>query len=347
MNHKILFLGETYRADALSWISGVKEFGNFEVETFELKIRKGKYLGFLRALEFLLSIFKLRKIIKNFKPDLILSERVTSYGFLAALTNFPKIVVAQQGITDIYPMNSKSAIIKSIMYKYALNKAILIHAWGEAMLPSIFGSGISKNKVLVLPKGIDLRKFEFIVQYEKPAVLKAVVTRSLFPEYCHDVILRAFSILKAKNIPFHLIIIGDGKLFNTLTELSNQLGLCDVVTFTGRIDNQQLPSYLGDSSFYISMPTTEGVSSSLFEAMACGCLPIVSDLRGNRSWINNGSNGFLVKVNDYQTLADTIEYAWLNYDSFHPYLASNRRIIEEQASFEKNMALISQLYLSL
>ena len=229
MNHKILFLGETYRADALSWISGVKEFGNFEVETFELKSRKGKYLGFLRAFEFLLSIFKLRIIIKNFKPDLILSERVTSYGFLAALTNFPKIVVAQQGITDIYPMNSKSAIIKSLMYKYALNKATLIHAWGEAMLPSIFGSGISKNKVLVLPKGIDLRKFKFIVRYEKPAVLKAVVTRSLFPEYCHDVILRAFSLLKAKNIPFHLLIIGDGKLFNTLTELSNQLGLCDVV----------------------------------------------------------------------------------------------------------------------
>ena len=34
---KILFLGETYRADAITWMNGLKEFGDFEMITWELK----------------------------------------------------------------------------------------------------------------------------------------------------------------------------------------------------------------------------------------------------------------------------------------------------------------------
>ena len=34
---KILFLGESYRADAITWINGLKEFGDFEIITWELK----------------------------------------------------------------------------------------------------------------------------------------------------------------------------------------------------------------------------------------------------------------------------------------------------------------------
>ena len=33
----ILFLGETYRADAITWMNGLKEFGDFEIITWELK----------------------------------------------------------------------------------------------------------------------------------------------------------------------------------------------------------------------------------------------------------------------------------------------------------------------
>ena len=33
---KILFLGETYRQDAITWMNGLKEFGDFEIVTWEL-----------------------------------------------------------------------------------------------------------------------------------------------------------------------------------------------------------------------------------------------------------------------------------------------------------------------
>ena len=51
---------------------------------------------------------------------------------------------------------------------------------------------------------------------------------------------------------------------------------------------------LQQSNIYISMPITEGVSASLFEAMACYCYPIVTDILGNKSWITHRENGGLV-----------------------------------------------------
>jgi glycosyltransferase involved in cell wall biosynthesis len=52
------------------------------------------------------------------------------------------------------------------------------------------------------------------------------------------------------------------------------------------------------------MPTTEGVSASLFEAMACNCYPIVSNIAGNQSWITHRNNGQLITVDDSEMLAE-------------------------------------------
>jgi hypothetical protein len=37
---KILFLGESYRADAITWMNGLKEFGGFDIICWELMVLK-------------------------------------------------------------------------------------------------------------------------------------------------------------------------------------------------------------------------------------------------------------------------------------------------------------------
>jgi glycosyltransferase involved in cell wall biosynthesis len=65
------------------------------------------------------------------------------------------------------------------------------------------------NKVLVLPKGIDLAKFDN-KNTANPEKISAIVT-SLLPEYRHDVILKSFGLLNKKGVDFTLTIVGDGK----------------------------------------------------------------------------------------------------------------------------------------
>ena len=109
----------------------------------------------------------------------------------------------------------------------------------------------------------------------------------------------------------------------------------------GRINNNDIPKFLQQANFYISTPITEGVSASLFEAMASGCLPIVSDLPGNRCWIQQKENGILVTIENEFNLAEEIEWAFKNTDFTKKAIIENRKFVEENANYKINMKKIA------
>jgi len=340
---RILFLGETYRADAITWMNGLKEFGDFEIVTWELKKSSVGFNRLSRLMELLIAFFTIKKIAKSFKPDMVIAERTTSYGFLAALTGIKPIAIAQQGITDLWPHNSPLYPFKKLLQDYAFKKATLIHAWGKVMTNHMLESNVEKHKILELPKGINLELFSFnSIQNLKS--IEAIVTRALEPEYKHDVILKAFAILKKKNIPFTLRIVGDGSMLKTLQKLAIELDIEKEVIFKGRTPNQRVAELLHNANFYISMPTTEGVSASLFEAMACGCFPIITDLPGNRCWIKNHENGILIQSKNYKQLAEELQYAFERNLWREAVVKRNRKFIEDKANYAINMKKIALTY---
>ncbi|MFH6937275.1 glycosyltransferase [Flavobacterium sp. FlaQc-30] len=343
MKRKILFLGESCRADAITWMRGLKEFGNFEIITWELQTpNNSKFNRFKRILEYFFAPISIQKIIKKEKPDMVIAERTTSYGFLAALSGSKTIVIAQQGQTDLWPEDSVLYTFKKIIQKYAFKKAHLIHAWGPVMTISMKAIDVDMNKVFVLPKGIDLSLFT--PSPNNSSKIEAIITRSLEPEYRHDSILMAFFILNQKGIDFSLTIVGDGTRLEFLKDLAKKLQIETKVTFTGRIPNTKLPKLLHQSNTYISMPITEGVSASLFEAMACQCYPIVSNVPGNQSWIKHRKNGQLITIDDNEQLAEELIWSFENVDYRNNAILQNRKFVEENANYNSNMKIIADKY---
>lgn len=340
---RILFLGETYRADAITWMNGLKEFGDFEIITWELQTQSTGLSRLKRLIELAKAFLTIKSIARKYDADMVIAERTTSYGFLAAVSGIRPIAIAQQGITDLWPENSLLYPFKKIMQNYAFKKASLIHAWGPVMATYMRNNGVDIDKVIVLPKGINLNYFEY-QNNNNESIIKAIVTRSLLPEYKHDVVLKAFAILKKQNIPFELTIVGGGIMQKSLTLLSKKLKIEDHVTFTGKINNNELPKLLQKSNIYISMPTTEGVSASLFEAMASGCFPIVTDLSGNRTWITQKENGILVESENTKKLAEEIIWALKNSEIRQNAILKNRKFVEENANYTINMKKIADKY---
>jgi glycosyltransferase involved in cell wall biosynthesis len=341
---KILFLGETYRADAITWMNGLKDYGDFEIMTWELKTPSNSKLNrFKRILEFLFAPIAIRKIIRQQKPNMVIAERTTSYGFLAALSGVKPIAIAQQGKTDLWPEDSITVPLKKITQNYAFKKATLIHAWGSVMADSMAKANADMKKVMVLPKGIDLDYFKNKNTANQEKIC-AVVTRSLTVVYRHDIILKSFAILHQKGIDFSLTIIGDGQQLPFLKQLAKELNIENKVIFTGRIPNTALPRLLQNSNFYISMPITEGVSASLFEAMACGCYPVVTNITGNQCWIHHRKNGQLITVDDYEMLANELIWAFENIHFRNNAILNNRKFIEDHVDYKTNMKIISNKY---
>lgn len=341
---KILFLGETYRADAITWMNGLKEFGDFEMITWELKTpNRSLFCRFIRILEFCTGLYQVKKIIKQQQPDMVIAERTTSYGFLAAICGVKPIAVAQQGRTDLWPEKSILLPLKKTIQKYAFKKAHLIHAWGPVMTISMKAIGVDMTKVMVLPKGINLTKFTNNNTADSSKI-NAIVTRSLTSDYRHETILKAFALLNQKRIDFNLTIIGDGIELPNLKNLAKKLNIDHKVDFKGRIPNVELPEQLQNANIYISMPITEGVSASLFEAMASNCYPIVTNIAGNRSWIKHRENGQLIAIDDHKMLADEIIWAFENSEIRNAAVIKNRKFVEENVDYHTNMKIISNRY---
>lgn len=340
---RILFFGETYRADAITWMNGLREFGDFEIVTWELKTSNNGFNRIIRLFELAKAILTIKSIVKKFNPDMVIAERTTSYGYLAAISGLKPMAIAQQGFTDLWPLNSPLYILKKRLQNYAFKKADLIHAWGNSMAEHMKESNVDMDKVMILPKGINLDIFQFN-DASDGTLINAVVTRSLEPEYKHDLILKAFSIVKQKSIPFKLTIIGDGTELKKLKWLAKELKIDNEVNFVGRINNNDIPKFLQQANFYISTPITEGVSASLFEAMASGCLPIVSDLPGNRSWIQQKENGILVTIENEFNLAEEIQWAFKNTNFTKKAIVENRKFVEENANYKINMKKIAFTY---
>ena len=340
---KILFLGETNRADAITWMNGLIEFGDFEIITWQLKSNNNSLFKIKRILEFFTCYSKLIKLIKTEKPDMIIAERTTSYGFLATITGVQPIAIAQQGITDLWPVGSILIPFKRVLQNHAFKKASIIHAWGDAMTESMYKSNVDMEKVLILPKGINLHNFKHNTT-QKDDKIYAIVTRSLTADYRHEIILKAFALLKSNNIAFELLIVGDGVELENLQKLVKELHIDKEVIFLGRISNEKLPNLLQKANFYISMPITEGVSASLFEAMACGCYPIVTNLKGNKYWIKHRENGHLIDVDNHKMLAEEIIWSYKNKEHRTKAIIANRLFIEKNVDYDVNMQIIANKY---
>jgi len=86
------------------------------------------------------------------------------------------------------------------------------------------------------------------------------------------------------------------------------------------------------------------LSVSLLEAMACGAVPIVSDLPANREVITNGKNGYIVPVHDEDALAEAIIYLYYDKEIRISMRRKNLEFVAEYADEKKHLARMEDIY---
>src|SRR5207344_1149147 len=67
-------------------------------------------------MRYLISGLRLREVMREIQPDILVAYRVTSYGFAAAASGFHPLVVAAQDEKTVYPTNSR---INRLLTRYA------------------------------------------------------------------------------------------------------------------------------------------------------------------------------------------------------------------------------------
>lgn len=135
-----------------------------------------------------------------------------------------------------------------------------------------------------------------------------------------------------------LVILGDGPLRPELEALIVELGLTDVVSLQGYVENPL--KFFARADVFVLSSHVEGLPNVLVEAMMCGCTPVSTDCpTGPREVLQNGKYGYLVPMRDPVAMAAGIEQA---LDSPIPrnHLADAVQPFEEGAVIERHFEVL-------
>ena len=147
--------------------------------------------------------------------------------------------------------------------------------------------------------------------------------------------------------PAALILGGDGPLKGQLQNQVDHLGLKNKISFTGSIEEADLPAYFHACDVFClpSVEQSEAFGLVQLEAMACG-KPVICTLLNNGVNVLNvhGETGFAVPVRDSLALADRINQV-LNDSGLRLKLGEQARTRALQVySLEANTQQHIQLY---
>ena len=130
-----------------------------------------------------------------------------------------------------------------------------------------------------------------------------ICTRAHEPLYNIPCILRAFHKVQSMRPEATLMLVGDGSEHENLVRMAEELGLQNV-TFTGRVANEDIYTYLDRADIMLSAPTVDNMPVSVLEAMNAGLLVISSKVGGVPYMVKNNSTGLLFDSDDSDALAD-------------------------------------------
>jgi glycosyltransferase involved in cell wall biosynthesis len=77
-----------------------------------------------------------------------------------------------------------------------------------------------------------------------------------------------------------LVFAGDGPLLKATHDRAHASGVGDRCKFLGELDEPTLRATYAAADVFLAPSEIEGVARSLYEAMAMGCIPVVSDVGG-------------------------------------------------------------------
>lgn len=259
-------------------------------------------------LKYLLSFGELKRVITEFKPDVLHAHYASSYGLLASLSKFKPYVLSVWG-SDVFEFPKKSPVHKFIL-KYNLDHADRILSTSHAMKLEL---GKYTNKTIeVIPFGVDTKVFSpapFKSATQKD-VLHIGAIKSMEDGYGISTIIEAADLIKHcapdKKLKFYLI--GSGKQLLMYRKRVIKLGLSDLIEFTGKIPFSEIAHYHNNLDIFLNVPLlNESFGVSVIEAMACEKPVIVSNAPGLIEIVNEES-GIIIKKDNATELASAILY---------------------------------------
>ena len=244
------------------------------------------------------------------------------YSLIHAMANFPgwpgkklssrlKIPIVYtvhgsglQAIKDMYGKGIKSTLVY-LTEKYLQTKIKYDY---EITVDSSFLQYPNVNKnVVVIPNGADVDKFDQ-VNVPKSNNFKIIWVGRFHPQKGLTYLLDALNLIKIqlKENRVEINLIGFGEIESELKDKSRKLGLEEIVKFRGKIFGEEVIKEFKSSHLFVLPSLYEGQPLTLLEAWAAKLPVLVTDVGGNKDFVIEEENGYIVPAKDANALAQAL-----------------------------------------
>lgn len=176
--------------------------------------------------------------------------------------------------------------------------------------------GIAPDKVHIVPYGVDVP-----LQYPSTRdggvsidqEVRCIAVGRLVAKKAPVLLLESFAMACRVRPDLRLDVVGDGPLWEVVSELIDRQGIADRVIMHGRKPNEFVRNLFASADIFLQHSITdpqtgdeEGLPVAILEAMAQG-LPVISTRHaGIPDEVIDGETGYLVEETDTRAMADRI-----------------------------------------
>ena len=234
----------------------------------------------------------IRGLDRELRPDVVHAHWLCGYAAFAALAGASPLVAMAWG-SDVLRANR----LRTLAGRIALRRSRIAMADSRALLDRLVELGAPREATVLVNWGVDLDDFSPVDGARSelrrslglgigPVILSP---RSLTPVYNPATILAAFALVTEARPRAELVLkhMGAG---------APPVAAAPGVRVIGHVPYERMAAYYQAADVCVSIPSSDSSPRSVWEAMACGCPVVVSDLPWVRELIAPGRDALVVPV---------------------------------------------------
>ncbi len=235
---------------------------------------------------------KVTRWLKQVDADWINPHYLTSHGTLAVLARrhgrLRARLIASAWGSDVL-VTPKRHIAYRWLTQSILRNATLCTSDSQHMTAEMYKLGA--KRVETFPFGLD-KLPPVNNKFKQPWLVYS--NRGLEPIYQPLRMLEIFRSLHSWQPEARLVVANSGSMLAEMQAWVARENMQDLVQFVGRLSSEEQAHWYQRAQWYVSVPQSDSVAVSVLEAMAYGCIPLLSDLPANHELVQDGHNGWII-----------------------------------------------------
>jgi glycosyltransferase involved in cell wall biosynthesis len=297
--------------------------------------------------------------IADFHPDLLhVHYAGGKLGALALLSAARPLVVTVMGgdvLEDQHP-GGRSRLRRRTTQRL-LDEAALVLVKSEALRGVVRGAGVPDDRIERVRWGVDVSVFRRDAAAGDalrrrlglaPSDRVILSPRLLAPLYNVHLLVEAMPAI-LRSVPAALLLVTEYGAQHAYRERvaarSRELGVAERVRFVGQLEHSTMAAAYSMAEVVASVPSSDGLPQSLFEAMACGAPVVLGPLEGYREVVEDGVHAVFAHI-DAHAIGTALGGLLVDDGRRRALARAARERVESVASLPREVERVEALYAS-